>query len=269
LTHLSFYVIHIAELSVEFLLSKPKIRRNNEMRKQKDIFIAFVTFLLVIFSWSNGMSFAFSDYSYPDIQEKKKGDHQQRSSADRMYRFEQLEVVVDDFDAEGYILDIGGGGEGIIGLLKGPQVIAIDINKRELEEAPPGPLKIVMDARDLKFLDQSFRTATVFFTFMYIKNSDHQEVFEELHRVLEPGGRLLIWDVVFPKRMDEKKEVAIFPLKIKLPEKDISTGYGVNWPEKERGLSHYIQLAENIGFAVDAQKDHGSWFFLELKKRNK
>ena len=37
------------------------------------------------------------------------------------------------------ILDIGGGGEGIIGKLKGEQVVAIDPNKRELEEAARRP----------------------------------------------------------------------------------------------------------------------------------
>jgi len=45
-------------------------------------------------------------------------------------------------------LDIGGGGEGVIGQMKGKQVIAIDPNRRELEEAADGPLKIVMDARE-------------------------------------------------------------------------------------------------------------------------
>ena len=39
-------------------------------------------------------------------------------------------------------MDICGGGEGIIGQMKPAQVIAIDLSKRELEEAPPGPLKI-------------------------------------------------------------------------------------------------------------------------------
>jgi hypothetical protein len=53
--------------------------------------------------------------------------------------------VVDDFDAAGYILDIGGGGEGVIGQLKGERVVAIDKQKRELEEAAPGALKIVID----------------------------------------------------------------------------------------------------------------------------
>ena len=51
----------------------------------------------------------------------------------------------------GRILDIGGGGEGIIAQFKGESVVAIDPNKKELEEAPSkGDLKIVMDAKDLK-----------------------------------------------------------------------------------------------------------------------
>jgi hypothetical protein len=37
-----------------------------------------------------------------------------------------------------------------------------------MDEAPPGPLKIVMDARDLKSVDKSFATAAIFFTMMYI-----------------------------------------------------------------------------------------------------
>lgn len=236
------------------------------MRIQKGISFGIIPFLAAFLLWGPGMCLAGSEFFSPEIQEKKDEEHQKRPSGDRMHRFGLLKVTVDDFDAEGYILDIGGGGEGIIGLLKGQQVIAIDINKRELQEAPPGPLKIVMDARDLKFLDHSFATATVFFTFMYIKTSDHQIVFEELHRVIEPGGRLLIWDVVFPARIDKKKDIAVFPLKIKLPKEQILTGYGVKWPEEERGLNHYIQLAEKVGFKAYAQKEHGSWFFLALKK---
>ena len=175
-------------------------------------------------------------------------------------------MTIEDFDAEGYILDIGGGGEGVIGQLKGQQVIAIDISKRELEDAPPGPLKIVMDARDLKFINSSFNTATVFFTFMYIKGADHKKVLEELFRVLNPGGQLLIWDVIFPKRVDEKKNIAVFPLKVILPEKEILTGYGVQWPEKGQGLSHYLLLAEKVGFKVLDKKESNRWFFLKLKK---
>ena len=237
------------------------------MRKQNRITSTIFVFVLGLFLWGTGMCFANPDCFSPGIQEKKKEDTDQRPSAGRVHMFEQLKVPVSDFDAEGFILDIGGGGEGIIGVLKGHQVIAIDISKRELEEAPSGPLKIVMDARDLKFLDDTFPTVTVFFTFMYIKSDDHLKVFEELHRVLKSDGRLLIWDVVFPKRADPKKEFVLFPLKISLPEKEIQTGYGVRWPEEEQGLGHYIQLAEKAGFKVYAQKDHKSWFFIELKKQ--
>jgi SAM-dependent methyltransferase len=191
----------------------------------------------------------------------------QEPSPNRMQLISQLLVAVNDFDARGYILDIGGGGEGVIGQLKGQQVVAIDISKRELEEAPPGPLKIVMDGRDLKFLDESFNTATVFFTFMYIDPQDHTKVFQELHRVLTSGGRLLIWDVIFPTRKDDTKNMAFFPLKIQLPGKEISTGYGVRWPREGQGLSHYLELAEEIGFEVIEQGKKESWFYLELKKK--
>jgi hypothetical protein len=67
-------------------------------------------------------------------------------STDHIFFLESQTVNVKDFDATGFILDIGGGGEGVIGQLKEKQVIAIDRNRRELEEAPDGPLKIVMNA---------------------------------------------------------------------------------------------------------------------------
>ncbi len=175
-------------------------------------------------------------------------------------------VTVEDFAAEGFILDIGGGGEGVIGQLKGQQVIAIDISKRELEEAPPGPLKIVMDARELKFLDNTFNTATVFFTFMYIAPGDHQKVFEELQRVLKPEGRLLIWDVIFLEMSDNKLKRALFPFTFILPDKEIKTGYGVRRPEGEQGLAHFVELAEKTGFEVVSHKKEGQWFFLEVQK---
>ena len=201
-----------------------------------------------------------------DMALQKKEEHHDRSGQDRYFFFDMQKVTLGDIEADGFILDIGGGGEGVIGQLRGKQVIAIDISKRELEEAPPGPLKIVMDGRDLKFLDHSFNTATVFFTFMYIDPSDHPKVFKELHRVLSSGGRLLIWDVVFPKRTDPKKDRAAFPMLIKLPAKEIQTGYGVRWPKTGQGVAHYLQLAKATGFSVVAQKEDGNHFFLELKK---
>ena len=72
--------------------------------------------------------------------------------------------------------------------MKPTQVVAIDLSKRELEEAPAGPLKIVMDATDLKFLDASFPTATAFFSLMYMCPEIQQRLFAEVPRVLAPGA---------------------------------------------------------------------------------
>ena len=177
-----------------------------------------------------------------------------------------MEIEVKAFKSEGFILDIGGGGEGVIGRLKGKEVVAIDFLKEELEEAPDGPLKIVMDARDLQFLEGTFHVATSFFSLMYMNGSDHAKVFSEVFRVLVPGGRFLIWDVVLPQRLAPDKEIAVFPLLVKLPNEEIDVGYGTLWPEQDQDVSYYIRLADNAGFNIITQTDKDPTFFLELQK---
>ena len=45
-------------------------------------------------------------------------DHHPEISEDRLYFFDREEVVIEDFEATGFILDIGGGGEGVIGAVR-------------------------------------------------------------------------------------------------------------------------------------------------------
>ena len=195
------------------------------------------------------------------------GHHHTEPSEDRVFFFEQQTVVVQDFESSGYILDIGGGGEGIIGILKGKRVIAIDFRKEELEEAAEGPLKIVMDARELQFLDDTFGTATAFFSLMYIKSrADHHQVFGEVFRVLKPGGQFLIWDVCITERVDEKKDFYVIPVTVRVAGQEIETGYGQPWPKEQRGLGFYLNLAEDSGFRVVECEDSGRTFFLRLQK---
>ncbi|HSA96307.1 MAG TPA: class I SAM-dependent methyltransferase [Acidobacteriota bacterium] len=192
---------------------------------------------------------------------------QERPKPEQVLTHAKLEVTVPDFPAEGLILDIGGGGEGVIGQLKGKQVVAVDLSKRELEDAPGEPLlKVVMDARDLKFLDGAFNTVTVFFTFMYIAPADHAKVLQEIHRVLRPGGRLFVWDVVFPRKTDEKQLFVMYPLRIQLPQKAIQTGYGVRFAE-DQGADHFVELATAAGFETVSRKDAYGWFALEFARK--
>ena len=188
-------------------------------------------------------------------------------SSDKVYFIQERSVHLDDFDATGYILDIGGGGEGVIGQLKGERVVAIDRKKSELDEAPSGPLKIVMDARDLQFLDDTFETATAFFTLMFLQGKENcVEMLQEVFRVLKPGGRLLIWDALIPTRLDPGKEIVAFYLEVVLPDRTIKTGYGTRWPVEELNLAYYLSLAERAGFVVKSQDDEGTHFYLELTK---
>ncbi len=192
---------------------------------------------------------------------------QERPSEARRYRFEPQEVTLQDFAAPGYILDIGGGGEGIIGRLKPKQVIAIDLMKSELEEAPAGPLKIIMDARELKFLDGTFPTATAFYCFMYIDPVDHEKVFREAFRVLARGGKFLVWDFVIPTRIDPAKDVAVFRITVKLPGEEVKTGYGTLFRNIPLDLAHYVALAEKTGFQVLSKEQKDRTFRMELVKR--
>lgn len=187
----------------------------------------------------------------------------------KMHLFDRQDFKVADFQAVGYILDIGGGGEGIIGQMKPTQVVAVDLSKRELEEAPPGPLKIVMDATDLKFLDASFDTATAFFSLMYMRPEVQQRVFAEVFRVLTRGGRWIIWDAAIPRALENDTRGPVFRFRFQLPDRVVQTGYGTFWPEKPMDLNHYRRLAQEAGFEIARAEQQAGTFqtvTLELRK---
>ena len=184
------------------------------------------------------------------------------------YVFDTVHLEVKDFDSNGLILDIGGGGEGVIGRLKGQDVVAIDIRKDELEEAVDGPLKIMMDARELKFLDESFHTATAFFSMMYMKTrEDHQKVLQEAWRVLKPGGRFYLWEIDLAERPVTDKEFYCVMLRYRVGDFEMGTGYGTQWPYEPRGEAYYMQLAEEAGFQHLATERIGHILYFVLAKK--
>lgn len=179
------------------------------------------------------------------------------------YSVETQSIELDLIETDGFILDIGGGGRGIIGKLNGKQVVAIDKNKRELEETQNEALKVVMDATDLKFLSESFDVCTSFFSLMYVPKNTHQKVFKEVHRILKENGRFLLWDVEIPKRVGDYKAFMV-RLDVRLPKGEIETGYGVKW--QEQNIKHFKELSRKSNFRIINEWSKGDIFYLEMSK---
>lgn len=184
-----------------------------------------------------------------------------------IYFLDPVEIQVGGFSVDGYVLDIGGGGEGIIGSLNGLRVVAIDCRNDELAEAPEGPLKIVMDARDLKFLDSTFSAATAFFSLMYFReHSDLQAALAEAFRVLKPGGCLRVWDVHMATFPRTEKRVFAVRVKCFVDGRICKTAYGAPWPPEIRDSSYYRKLAESVGFEQSNTTVSGCSFYTIFRK---
>ncbi len=179
------------------------------------------------------------------------------------YVVDTQSIVLNPLRTAGHVLDIGGGGEGIIGKLNGRQVIAIDINQRELEETDNQALKIVMDVTDLKFLPNTFEICTAFFSLMYIPHNRHLKVFEEIYKVLKNKGRFLIWDAKIPETDKDFSDFVVL-LKVKLPNEEIETGYGSRWQPQD--LGYFVELAKQTGFQVLNSWNQKRIFYLEMLK---
>lgn len=185
----------------------------------------------------------------------------------RMFLLDQQTILVEDaFGDSDLILDLGGGGEGVIGQLRGRQVVAIDHRQDELEDCAPGPIKVVADATDLPFLDASFDTATAFFFLMYVPAEDRSAVLNEAFRVLRPGAKLHVWDAMIPVRGDRTQDLFVVPVKAELPSKIIQTGYGVPWNGREMSPDSIIRAANEAGFTLVDATEEGETFHLVLAR---
>jgi len=192
------------------------------------------------------------------------------SEDESVYFLEKQFITFPEFECdEGWILDFGGGGEGIVGQVKGYQVIAIDRRMSELKEALERNCKalmIEMDGTNLKFLDNTFSTATAFFSLMYVRNpQDMKKIFMEIYRVLKPGGKFLIWDANLSLPSNSDKKVVAMYLDITLPSgKVVETGYGTK--KSYQKLEEFEDLGKKVGFEVITSEDSEVQFHLGLKK---
>lgn len=184
------------------------------------------------------------------------------TDAARMVETQVIEL--EPLAVDGLVLDIGGGGEGVIGRLMGRQVVAIDRSRSELEETTNEALKLVMEATDLKFLDGSFDAVTSFYTFMYMDDETHRKVLQEAHRVLKKGGALHIWDVAMDPDVASKPFILV-SIEARLPGETVKTGYG-HKHDKLLTIESLSALGEEAGFTVSESRTLKDSFYLVLRK---
>ena len=163
-------------------------------------------------------------------------------------------------DLQGRILDIGGGGEGVIGRIYGSQVIAIDNRQDELDEAPGGFEKQLMDAAQLSFADNTFDAVTAFFSFMYFPQETLEKAIAEAHRVLKPGGVFCVWDTTI-----DSANPFIIELNIDADGVPIHTTYGVYLDGKTQTAGSVQTLCKQVGFCL-AHSQTGAAFYQRYRK---
>lgn len=162
---------------------------------------------------------------------------------------------------EGRLLDIGGGGEGVIAQAGGPGVIAIDKYMSEISEArgkAPSTTWLVADATALPHPNNSMDHATAFFSALYMSDAVKEKVFRETRRVLKTGGEFWIWDVP----MTTKSDVFAFRLQVETP--SIRTIYGVK--AKDQSAATICSQLQAVGFETKVIVDRETDFFIKAKK---
>jgi ubiquinone/menaquinone biosynthesis C-methylase UbiE len=163
----------------------------------------------------------------------------------------------------GRVIDIGGGGEGLIARAGGSEVIAIDKHLAEIHEArrkaPDGPW-VVADAAELPFRGSCFDNATAFFSCMYMPDNVKENVVKETHRVLKQGGEFWIWDV----NMAARSKVFAVRLQVDIHEETMRTVYGVK--VKDQSAASICRMLQQAGFEAEVITNHKHWFLINAKR---
>ncbi len=164
----------------------------------------------------------------------------------------------------GKVIDIGGGGEGVIAQAGAAGVVAIDRFISEVHEArgkAPDATWMVADATELPFEGHCFDNATAFFSCMYMSDDAKQKVFRETRRVLKKGGEFWIWDAYMVPRGK------VFAIRLRvdfhhMPK--INTVYGVS--AKAQSAASIVGLLREAGFEPQVITNQKHWFQIKARR---
>ena len=168
-------------------------------------------------------------------------------------------------ELRGTILDIGGGGEGIIGRLYGAQVIAIDNRQEELDEAPNGFEKVLMDACCIDYPDEKFDHATFFYSLMFMNTETQRKAISEASRVLKKGGCLHIWDAEIHSAY---LEPFIVDLDIQIKSEFLHTTFGVVSDIQNQTAASVSDICSKYGLILKMQNVNDGQFHIVFEKPN-
>jgi len=165
---------------------------------------------------------------------------------------------------KGRVIDIGGGGEGVVARAGGAGVVAIDKLISEIHEAKgkaPDVQWMVADATGLPFKSQCFDNATAFFSCMYMSGDVKEKVFKETRRVLKEGGEFWIWDA----HMVPKSQVFAIRLQVDVHgSRTINAVYGVK--AKDQSAAGIGSLLQEAGFEAEVITNRKHWFLIKAKR---
>jgi ubiquinone/menaquinone biosynthesis C-methylase UbiE len=164
---------------------------------------------------------------------------------------------------KGRVIDIGGGGEGIIAQAGGSRIFAVDKFMSEILEAKDKASSshwLVANAGKLPYSSASFANATAFFSCMYMSEEMKKQVFRETHRALKPGGEFWIWDAnIAPKQKAYGIRLHVaFPV-----QRSTKTMYGTRI--KNQSSAAICAQLQEAGFETEVVSNQRHWFFIRAK----
>ena len=179
---------------------------------------------------------------------------------------EVQKINLQQLSGKGLILDIGGGGEGLVSRIEGDRTCALDIRMSEIREAQihgHSSNWFVADGANLCFNDEVFDIVTLWFSLGYMIDwTTKHAVLEAAYRVLKKNGRLSIMASHIPDSYDR----LIFWAGFTLPDGTHSKiGYGVKGGQNQT-LPRILELVTVAGFGQHIHEDHDEWFKVESRK---
>ncbi len=167
----------------------------------------------------------------------------------------------------GLVLDVGGGGEGIVSRIEGSRVCAVDINMNEIREAQiyePSPQWLACNGESLPFRSAVFETATMWFSLDYMADwKMKRAVMQEVFRVLRRKGSFSIMS----SKIVCHESRFVLKLRYTLPDGSVyQTGYGVKGNQGQT-VDKISNIVERTGFQITNKDDNGHWFHIEGIKK--